>query len=208
MAWTESEVAGCKARVFRISFSGELSYEIAVDASLGFDLWKSLLDAGAEFEIEPYGTEALHVLRAEKGYIMIGEETDGSVTPQDLNLDWAISKKKADFLGKRAQQRSYLQDPLRWRLVGLETLDSKSVLPIGIHAVDDGQNRHGQKRMFGRVTSSYFSPILDRSIALGLVECGTERMGEVIEFAGVGERISARIVDPVFYDPDGAKRDG
>ena len=208
MHWKESELAGCRVRVFRISFSGELSYEIAVEASRGLDLWKALMEAGAEFEIEPYGTEALHVLRAEKGYIMIGEESDGTVTPQDLNLHWAISKKKTDFLGKRAQQRSFLQDPLRWRLVGLETIDAKTPLPIGIHAVDDGHNRHGHRRMFGRVTSSYFSPILDRAIALGLIECGPDRMGEIIEFAGVGDRMSARIVDPVFYDREGAKRDG
>ncbi|MEC7963714.1 MAG: sarcosine oxidase subunit alpha family protein, partial [Pseudomonadota bacterium] len=123
MEWADGELAGIPVRAYRISFSGELSYEIAVPASLGRALWDKLLEAGAEFNVMPYGTEALHVMRAEKGFIMIGDETDGTVIPQDLGLNWAISKKKEDFLGKRAQLRSHMADPNRWKLVGLETLD-------------------------------------------------------------------------------------
>ncbi len=105
----------------------------------------------------PYGTEALHVMRAEKGFIMIGDETDGTVIPQDLGLDWAISKKKADYLGKRGQERTFLATPDRWKLVGLETLDG-SVIPDGCYIVADGMNANGQRNMQGRVTSTYYSP--------------------------------------------------
>ncbi len=133
----------------------------------------------------PYGTEALHVMRAEKGFIMIGDETDGTVIPQDLGLDWAISKKKDDYLGKRAQERSHMTDPERWKLVGLETLDG-SVLPDGAYAVADGKNANGQRNTQGRVTSTYHSPTLGRGIAMGLVRHGPDRMGEVLEFPNGG----------------------
>ncbi|MGR3491355.1 MAG: FAD-dependent oxidoreductase, partial [Shimia sp.] len=139
MAWADGEIAGIPARVFRISFSGELSYEIAVPANRGMELWEALHDKGAEFGAMSYGTEALHVMRAEKGFIMIGDETDGTVIPQDLGLHWAISKKKDDFLGKRAQQRSHMTDPERWQLVGLKTTDG-SVIPDGAYAVGEGDN--------------------------------------------------------------------
>ena len=109
---------------------------VAVPASHGLAFWERLLAEGADLGIMPYGTEALHVMRAEKGFIMIGDETDGTVTPQDLNLGWAVSKKKADFIGKRAQERTHMASPDRWRLVGLQTLDG-SVLPDGAHAAAD-----------------------------------------------------------------------
>lgn len=206
MAWADGELAGIPVRNYRISFSGELSYEIAVPANLGRALWDKLLDAGAEFGVMPYGTEALHVMRAEKGFIMIGDETDGTVIPQDLNLDWAISKKKEDFIGKRAQEREYMVNPNRWKLVGLETLDG-SVLPDGSYAIADGINDNGQRNTQGRVTSTYYSPTLDRGIAMGLVHNGPDRMGDVIEFNTTsGGTIKAKIVDPVFYDKEGAKQ--
>ncbi len=223
MAWSEGALGNLPVRVFRISFSGELSYEIAVPASQGRALWDKLLEAGKPHGITPYGTEALHVLRAEKGFIMIGDETDGTVIPQDLGLHWAISKKKDDFLGKRAQQREHMIDPLRWKLVGLETVDG-SVLPDGAYAVEtdlEGAedsletapgverpvNANGQVKTQGRVTSSYHSPTLGRGIAMGLVERGPDRMGEILEFPTVeGSVIKAKIVDPVFYDKDGEKQ--
>jgi len=207
MAFADGELADIPARVYRISFSGELSYEIAVPASLGRAFWDKCLEAGEEFGIMPYGTEALHVMRAEKGFIMIGDETDGTVIPQDLNLQWAISKKKADFLGKRAQERSHMADPERWKLVGLLTEDPKVVLPDGAYAVDGTTQPTGIRTMIGRVTSTYYSPTLDRSIAMGLVKHGPDRMGEVIDFPVVGGAvIKAKIVDPVFYDPEGEKQ--
>jgi sarcosine oxidase subunit alpha len=223
MGWAEGLLAGFKIRIYRISFSGELSYEIAVPAHQAAAFWEAVHAAGDALGAMPYGTEALHIMRAEKGFIMIGDETDGTVIPQDLGLDWAVSKKKDDFLGKRALTRSFMTDPERWRLVGLETLDG-SVLPDGAYAVDPdrsryphsgpwakgkeaGMNANGQIAVEGRVTSTYLSPTLGRGIAMGLVRQGPERMGEVLTFPGVGGTVhEARIVSPVFYDPDGEKQ--
>ncbi len=207
MGWTEGTLAGFPVRVFRISFSGELSYEIAVPASQARALWEAIFEAGQEFGVMPYGTECLHVLRAEKGFIMIGDETDGTVIPQDLGLDWAISKKKDDYIGKRAQQRAHMADPERWKLVGLETLDG-SVLPHGAYATAPGTNANGQRNTQGRVTSTYYSATLGRGIAMGLVHRGPERMGEVLEFPKVdGTVVKAKIVEPVFHDREGTKQD-
>ncbi len=208
MGWAEGKLGRFAARVFRISFSGELSYEIAVPAHEGRAFWETLMELGAQYDATPYGTEALHILRAEKGFIMIGDETDGTVIPQDLGLHWALSKKKDDYLGKRAQQRSHMTDPGRWKLVGLETEDG-SVLPDGAYAVTDGRNANGQRNVEGRVTSTYHSPTLGRGIALGLVAHGPERMGEVLNFPETdGTVIRARIVSPVFYDPENRKQEG
>ncbi|MCZ4354070.1 sarcosine oxidase subunit alpha family protein [Roseovarius aestuarii] len=206
MAWADITLGGMQARAYRISFSGELSYEIAVKASEGRALWDALLAAGAEYNATTYGTEALHIMRAEKGFIMIGDETDGTVIPQDLGLGWAISKKKEDYLGKRAQARSHMTDPKRWKLVGLETLDG-SVLPDGAYCTADGTNDNGQRNVQGRVTSTYHSPTLGRGIAMGLVLNGPDRMGDVLEFPKVdGAAIKAKIVDPVFFDREGEKQ--
>ncbi|PIE14526.1 MAG: sarcosine oxidase subunit alpha [Rhodobacterales bacterium] len=206
MTWVDLTLGGIVTRTYRISFSGELSYEIAVPAGQGQALWDLLREAGAEFGATPYGTEALHILRAEKGFIMIGDETDGTVIPQDLGLNWAISKKKEDYLGKRAQARDHMTDPKRWKLVGLLTTDG-STLPDGAYAVAEGTNANGQRNTQGRVTSTYHSPTLDRGIAMGLVLHGPDRMGEIIEFPKVdGTIVKAKIVDPVFYDKDGEKQ--
>ncbi|WP_170437936.1 sarcosine oxidase subunit alpha family protein [Ruegeria arenilitoris] len=206
MEWRDGQIGGFDCRAYRISFSGELSYEIAVPASQGQAFWDALMEAGKEFGVMPYGTECLHILRAEKGFIMIGDETDGTVIPQDLGLHWAISKKKEDFLGKRAQERSHMTDPDRWKLVGLETVDG-SVLPDGAYAVGEGVNANGQRNVIGRVTSTYYSANLGRGIAMGLVKNGPNRMGDVIEFPGTDDKIyKAKIVDPVFYDKDGEKQ--
>lgn len=206
MQWADGTLAGFPVRVYRISFSGELSYEIAVPASHGAAFWAACMEAGKALGAMPYGTECLHVMRAEKGFIMIGDETDGTVIPQDLGLDWAISKKKADFLGKRGQERTYLANPDRWKLVGFETLDG-SVIPDGAYIIADGVNANGQRNTQGRVTSTYYSPTLKRGIAMGLLYQGPSRMGEVVEFNTVaGGTVKARVRDCVFYDKDGEKQ--
>ncbi|MEM8793052.1 MAG: sarcosine oxidase subunit alpha family protein [Pseudomonadota bacterium] len=205
MSYIETEIAGCPARLYRISFSGELSYEIATPTNYGMALWDALLAAGEEHGIMPYGTEALHVMRAEKGFIMIGDETDGTVTPQDLGLHWAVSKKKEDFLGKRAQERPDLTRSDRKQLVGLMTEDPKEVLPDGAHAVD--AITATPMKTIGHVTSTYFSPTLDHSIAMALIERGSERMGETLTFPLEGDKImKATICDPVFLDKEGARQ--
>jgi sarcosine oxidase, subunit alpha len=215
MTFADGALAGIPVRIFRISFSGELSYEIAVRASRGRELWDKIFDVArgmsikedGAFQLTAYGTDALHVLRAEKGYIMIGDETDGTVTPLDLNLGWAVSKKKADFLGKRGMMRPHLSAADRWKLVGLETVDG-SVIPEGAYVVLPGKNANGQRLTEGRVTSTYFSPTLGRGIAMALVANGPERMGAEVNVAtGRNAVVKAKIVSNQFHDPEGADLD-
>jgi sarcosine oxidase subunit alpha len=206
MSFVEGELGGYPVRVYRISFSGELSYEVATPANLGRGLWNAILAAGAEFGIEAYGTEALHVLRAEKGFIVIGDETDGTTTPFDVGLDGLVSKKKADFIGKRSLEQSYLKGPGRKQLVGLLTEDPLEVLPDGAYAVRAVKDSPPME-MIGQVTSSYHSPTLNRSIAMALIENGRARMGEVLSFPVEDKKvIKATIVDPVFYDKEGERQ--
>ena len=206
MQWADGTLGGFPVRVYRISFSGELSYEIAVTASHGLAFWQACVEAGKSLNAVPYGTEALHVMRAEKGFIMIGDETDGTVIPQDLGLSWAISKKKPDYLGKRGQERAHLASQDRWKLVGFETLDG-STIPDGAYIIADGTNENGQRNTQGRVTSTYRSPTLGKGIAMGLLRHGPDRMGEVVSFNTVtGGTVEARVVNPVFHDPDGEKQ--
>ena len=208
MTFADGTLGGLPVRVHRISFSGELSYELAVPASYGLALWEKLVEAGADLGVQPYGTEAMHVMRAEKGFIMIGDETDGTIVPQDLNLGWAISKKKADYLGKRGQERSYLSNPDRWKLAGFETLDG-SVIPDGAYITAAGVNANGQRHTQGRVTSTYYSPTLKKGIAMGLIKGGMDRLGDEVEFTRIGGTpLKAKVVDPVFYDKEGARNNG
>ena len=200
MGFIEGALGGIQARVFRISFSGELSYEIAVPTSQGLLLWNLLLQAGAELGITPYGTEALHVMRGEKGFVVVGDESDGTVTPHDLNMSWAVSKKKDDFIGKRGMQRSFLTAEGRKQLVGLRTLSDTEKLPESAHAVENG-------KAIGHVTSTYFSPTLGHPVAMALINGGKARMGEVLSFPINGKTHKARVVDPVFYDKEGAQQD-
>ena len=198
-------VAGVAARIFRISFTGELTYEINVNANLGRHVWEAVMDAGEEFQITPFGTEAMHVLRAEKGYVIVGQDTDGSVTPVDLGMDRMVAKNK-DFLGKRSLFRSYIAQPDRKQFVGLLTDDPLTVLPEGGQIVDDPQAPL-PRPMLGHVTSSYYSANLERSIALGLVKGGHSRMGDKVYVQNFGgDSVRARVSNPVFYDPDGERQ--
>nr|WP_246737705.1 sarcosine oxidase subunit alpha family protein [Nordella sp. HKS 07] len=205
MAMKEGRLGAYPVRLYRISFSGELSYEVATPAHFGRGLWDTILAAGAEFGIEAYGTEALHVLRAEKGYIVVGDETDGTVTPFDVGLDGLVSKKKADFIGKRSLDQSFLRSAGRKQLVGLLTEDPKDVLPDGAYAVRAVKDKPPMD-MIGQVTSTYYSPTLDRSIAMALIENGRSRMGETLSFPLEGKVVKAKITDPVFYDKEGSRQ--
>jgi sarcosine oxidase subunit alpha len=205
MSFREGRLGAYPVRVYRISFSGELSYEVATPANLGRGLWNEIVAAGAEFGLEPYGTEALHVLRAEKGYIVVGDETDGTTTPVDVGLGGLVSKKKADFIGKRSLEQPYLKGPGRKQLVGLLTEDPNEVLPDGAYAVRAVKDKPPME-MIGQVTSTYMSPTLQRSIAMALIENGHSRMGETLSFPlDGGKVVRAKITDPVFYDKEGAK---
>jgi sarcosine oxidase subunit alpha len=205
MSFKIGKLGAYPVRLYRISFTGELSYEIATPTNLGRGLWDAILEAGAEFGMETYGTEAQHVLRAEKGYIVIGDETDGTTTPNDVGMDGLVSKKKADFIGKRSLQQSHLAAPNRKQLVGLLTEDPQDVLPDGAYAVRAVKDKPPME-MIGQVTSSYMSPTLNRSIAMALIENGRARMGETISFPLEGGKVMrAVITDTVFYDKEGAR---
>jgi sarcosine oxidase subunit alpha len=205
MTMKEGEIGGYPVRVFRISFSWELSFEVATPAHYGLGLWESLIEAGREFGLEAYGTEALHVLRAEKGFVVIGDETDGTTTPLDVGLDWAVSKKKRDFLGKRSLQQPHLSAGGRKQLVGLLTEDPERVLPDGAYAVEKVMAKPPMKTI-GQVTSSYFSPTLNRSIAMALIENGRARMGETLAFPLSDAVVKAKVVEPVFFDKKGERQ--
>ena len=202
------EVAGVPARVFRISFTGEMSFEINVPASFGLSLWQVLMTAGEKYDITPYGTEAMHVLRAEKGFIIVGQETDGSVTPVDLGMDWIVSKAK-DFIGKRSLSRPDMLKTDRKQLVGLLTDDPQEVLPEGAQLVEQVLSQPTMP-MVGHVTSSYFSPNCGRSIAMALVKGGLEKKGQKIYAPLAGGKVVACTIaeSPVFWDPEGERLRG
>ncbi|MFA5958834.1 sarcosine oxidase subunit alpha family protein [Hyphomicrobium sp.] len=216
MDWREGTVAGVPARVFRISFSGEMAFEVNVDASYGHHVWEALLDAGAEFGITPYGTDAMHVLRAEKGFIIVGQDTDGSMTPFDLDMAWAVSMKKPfSFLGKRSFARSDTSAPNRKQLVGLLTEDPTIVLAEGAQIIERPDAAQPVP-MLGHVTSSYFSPELGRSIAMAVVRDGIQRRSEEGRTAGCdvlfaysgGKTHKVKLVSAVFVDPKGERQNG
>ena len=205
MSCREGTVAGVPARVMRISFSGELAFEVNVCANEARHVWEALMAAGAAHGITPYGTETMHVLRAEKGFIIVGQDTDGSVTPVDLGMDWIVAKGK-DFIGRRSLSRSDMVRGDRKQLVGLLTEDPMTVLPEGGQIVADA-SVPVPVPMQGHVTSSYFSASLNRSIALALVKGGRTRKGEKVEIPlASGRMIRAVIADPVFIDPEGARQ--
>jgi len=207
MSFQEGEVAGMAARVFRISFTGELSYEINVPWNQGRALWDAVMDAGAEFDITPYGTESMHILRAEKGFIIVGQETDGTTTPQDLGMDWIVSKKKPDFIGKRSFVREDTRREDRKQLVGLITENPAEVLPEGAQLVFDPEAPIPMA-MAGHVTSSYYSAALGKSIALAVVKGGARLHGSKIYAPLKTKVVTMEIVDPVFYDREGERLNG
>ncbi|MEU7938797.1 2Fe-2S iron-sulfur cluster-binding protein [Microbispora bryophytorum] len=205
MTWRDAEVAGIEARVCRISFSGELAYEINVSSWSGLALWEAVMASG---EVTPYGTETMHVLRAEKGFPIVGQDTDGTVTPQDLGMEWIVSKKKADFVGKRSFARADTSRPDRKHLVGLLPEDPGVLLPEGAHLVETSALPEPPVPTLGFVTSSYRSAALGRTFALALVSGGRERVGERL-YAPVGaDLVPVTVTSHVLYDPEGARRDG
>ncbi len=208
MTWRDAVVAGLDARVCRISFSGELAYEINVAWTQGYALWQAIAAAGAPHGITPYGTETMHVLRAEKGYPIVGQETDGTVTPFDLGMGWAVSKKKADFIGKRSYTRVENQRTDRKQLVGLLAVDPMRRLTEGTQLVAEAEFGAPPVTMLGFVTSSYLSAELERTFALALVHAGRERIGTQIHAVIGDHTVAVDVVEPVFVDPEGARRDG
>jgi sarcosine oxidase subunit alpha len=204
----EGVVAGVPARVFRISYSGELAYEINVPSDFGPAVWEAVLEAGKPFDIAPYGTEAMGVMRIEKGHVA-GPELDGRTTPDDLGLGRMMSRKK-DFIGRHLLDRPALRDPERKQLVGLVPTDGQTRLRPGAQLVAE-RDPATPARMLGHVTSTAFSPTLGHPIALALLAGGpTARRGQELfaAFPLTGDTTPVRVVDPVFIDPAGERLRG
>ena len=203
MSCVECTVAGMPARLFRVSFTGEIGFEVNVPAPMGRKLWELLWEAGQRFNICAYGTETMHVLRAEKGYIIVGQDTDGTVTPYDAGMGWAVGKAKPDFVGKRGLARPDLVAEGRKQLVGLLTEDG-SKLEEGAQIVFDPKQAIPMT-MVGHVTSSYHSDAAGRPIALALVQGGHGRMGETVHIPMPERTIAAKITSTVFVDPENTR---
>lgn len=201
-------VAQVPARIARISFSGELAYEINVEGFFGLHIWKAVLAAGEEFGITPYGTETMHVLRAEKGFVIVGQETDGTQTPQDLGMDWIVSKKK-EFIGKRSFSRLDTARVGRHQLVGILPKDTSKLLPEGSYLVANNSDQALlDSNHIGYITSSYHSAALAQTFALALVADGRSRVGQSAIVPLFEEQIEVEITEPIFYDKESVRRDG
>ncbi len=207
MDWKQITVAGVPARVFRISFTGELSFEINVQANYGMAVWEKLIEAGEKHGLTPYGTETMHVLRAEKGFIITGQDTDGSVHPYDLGMGWCVSNQKPfSYIGKRGMNRSDCVRKNRKQMVGLKTKDPMKVIPEGSQAVLDPKAPMPVP-MEGHISSSYWSESLGHSIAMGFIKDGLEKMGDTVYYPMAdGTVIEAEICSPIFFDPKGERQ--
>ncbi|MFD1214060.1 glycine cleavage T C-terminal barrel domain-containing protein, partial [Arthrobacter sp. GCM10027362] len=211
MAFRDTTLAsGIPAKIARISFSGELAFEINVDGWYGLAVWEAVAEAGAEFGITAYGTETMHVLRAEKGYIIVGQDTDGTVTPQDAAMEWIVSKAK-DFVGKRSYSRLDNTREDRKQLVSVLPVDPEFLLPEGAQLVAQGTPvtpQEGPVPMEGHVTSSYRSPALGRTFGLALIKNGRNRIGETLLAPLDGQLVEVTVAETVLFDPEGSRRDG
>jgi len=207
MSVAEGRICGVPTRLFRMSFTGELGFEVNVPADYGQAVWEAIWARAEPMGACAYGTETMHVLRAEKGYIIVGQDTDGTVTPDDAGLNWAVSKKKPDFVGIRGMRRPDLVKDGRKQLVGLLTKDPKVVLEEGAQIVAD-PNEPKPMTMLGHVTSSYWSPNCGRSIALAVVAGGRARLGETLYVPMADRTIAVEVSDMVFFDKEGGRLHG
>jgi sarcosine oxidase, subunit alpha len=207
MAMREGRIADVPTRLFRVSFTGELGYEVNVPAAQGPALWTALMHEVEKHGGCAYGTEAMHVLRAEKGYLIVGQDTDGTMTPDDVGLGRMVGKAKRDFIGKRGLARPDLVAPGRKQLVGLETFDPACLLEEGAQITAIPNPAPGSSAL-GHVTSSYRSEACHRTIALAAIADGRQKLGDIVHVPMPGGAIPARIVAPVFYDAEGARLDG
>ncbi len=192
--------------LFRVSFTGELGFEINVPADYGAAVWERVHAAGQAHGMVAYGTETMHVLRAEKGYIIIGQDTDGTVTPDDAGLRWAIGKNKPDFVGKRSLDRPSMNAADRKQLVGLRARGG-ALLEEGAQVAAKA-NQKPPMELIGHVTSSYSSSVLGYPIALALVAGGRARIGQTLYVPMPGGDIAVEVTSPVFYDPKGERLNG
>ncbi|GAB3189994.1 sarcosine oxidase subunit alpha family protein [Nesterenkonia suensis] len=209
MGFRETVLAsGIPARVCRISFSGELAFEINVASWYGLQVWEDVAAAGEPYGITPYGTETMHVLRAEKGFIIVGQDTDGTVTPQDAGMDWVVSKRK-DFIGRRSFERPDTRRADRKHLVSVLPVDTTLRLPEGAQLVDATAELSAPPvPMEGWVTSSYESAALGRTFGLALIRNGRGRIGDTLHAVVDDRPVEVTVSSTVLYDPEGSRRDG
>ena len=206
MAIREGKVCGVPTRLFRVSFTGELGFEVNVPADYAAAVWDALHARTEALGGTAYGTEAMHVMRAEKGYIIVGQETDGTTTPDDLGLGGMVAMGKPDFVGKRSLGRPDLVAPGRKQLVGLST-EGRTVLEEGAQVTpmrDPAKGTHA----IGHVTSAYWSPTVNAPIAMALVENGRALTGQTIFVPMPEGAIPVRVVAPVFHDSEGKSLNG
>jgi sarcosine oxidase subunit alpha len=207
MSVREGKICGVPTRLFRMSFTGETGFEVNVPADFGPAVWAAIYERAQALGACAYGTEAMHILRAEKGYIIVGQDTDGTVTPEDASLGWAVGKKKADFVGIRGLRRPDLVADGRKQLVGLLTKDPKVVLEEGAQIVAD-PNQPLPMTMIGHVTSAYWSENCGRSIALALVAGGKAKIGQTLYVPMPDKTIAVEVSDMVFFDKEGGRING
>jgi sarcosine oxidase subunit alpha len=200
MSLRQGKFAGVPARLCRVSFSGELGYEISVPARHGAALWTELLKAGADFGVTPYGIETVMLLRLEKGFLHVGADTDGATSPADVGWGEVASRKKADFIGKRSLARPDNLRTDRLQLVGLTATDARTLVP-GAH-LRFSRTTEGSD---GWVTSAGHSPALGKPIALALLRGGRTRLGEMIAVHDLDRSGTATVVSPAFLDPEGKR---
>jgi sarcosine oxidase subunit alpha len=207
MSVARGRICGVPLLLFRVSFTGELGFEVNVPSDYGHAVWEAIHQAGQAHGMTVYGTEAMHVMRAEKGYIIVGQDTDGTATPDDVGLTWAIGKTKEDYVGKRSLMRPAMSSPDRKQLVGLTTVDPQVVLEEGAQIAPSAGLTPPFKPI-GHVTSSYHSAVLKRSIALAMVSGGRNRMGQTLYVSMPGGDIPVQVTAPVFYDKEGSRLNG
>ncbi len=199
MTFRDGEVAGFSARVVRVSFTGELSFEVNVAPRHMAALWDKVMEAGAPFGILPVGSESSHVLRVEKGFLSLGHEVDGTVDAYDLGMGWAMSKKKRDYLGKRSVLLRRKAESARRELVGILSENPNQQVPEGAPLTPEGRKQATE----GLVTACVWSVVNNRWIGLALLKNGRERDGQTAHVRLKGEVIPVKITKPVFHDPEG-----
>jgi sarcosine oxidase subunit alpha len=188
-------------RLARVSFTGERAYELTVPAHFGAAVWDALIDHGAT----PFGIESLSLLRAEKGYILIGTDTDGLTLPMDLGMSGPLRAKQVDFVGKRSLLTQDAQRTDRRQLVGLVPVDPNFVPAVGSHAIE---SHDGNRRSIGWITSSGYSPTLKQSICLGMIEGGRARIDTEVTLYDRGQISRAKVTSPCFLDHTGERLNG
>jgi sarcosine oxidase, subunit alpha len=207
MSMREGHICGVPTRLARVSFTGEMGFEVNVPSDYGRAVWDAIWAEGRKYDAVVYGLDVLLILRAEKGFIVVGMETDGTVTPDDLGMGKMVGHSKPDFIGKRSLALPDLAREGRKQLVGLMSEDPTFKLDEGAQVVDVMNPARGRPAL-GHVTSSYYSATLKRTFAMGLVAAGRSRIGSSLYVTTMDGTVPARVVEPVFYDKEGKRLDG